>query len=106
MSEQLTVIAFMRAKPGAEEELGRRLMELVEPSRQETGCLNYDLHRSNTDPAVWVMYENWRSRADLETHFQTAPLQRLVKDKDRLLVGDIDMHYLSMSSEQATSRLA
>ncbi|PMS18843.1 antibiotic biosynthesis monooxygenase [Trinickia dabaoshanensis] len=104
MSEQLTVIAFMRAKPGAEEELGRRLMELVEASRQETGCLNYDLHRSNTDPAVWCMYENWRSRVDLDAHFQTTYLQRFAQDKDRLLAGDSDMHYLSMVSAQAASR--
>lgn len=101
MSEQLTVIAFLRAKPGAEEELGRRLMELVEGSRQEAGCLNYDLHRSNTDPALWVMYENWRSQADLDAHFQTEPLQRLGKDKAQLLVGDIEMHYLSMRSDWA-----
>lgn len=106
MSEQLTVIAFLRAKPGAEEELGRRLMELIEPSRQEPGCLNYDLHRSNTDPAVWCMYENWRSQADLDLHFQTEPLQRLVKDKEQLLVGDIEMHYLSMRSDRAASRPA
>jgi len=35
MSEPLTLIAFLRAKPGAEEELGRRLSALVEPTRRE-----------------------------------------------------------------------
>lgn len=42
---QLTNIAFIHAKPGSWEALGRRLA-LVEPSRQEPGCINYDLHRS------------------------------------------------------------
>ena len=38
MSEPLTLIAFLRAKPGAEEELGRRLSALVEPTRRARRC--------------------------------------------------------------------
>jgi hypothetical protein len=34
------------------DELGRRLTDLVEPTRTESACLNYDLRRSNEDPAT------------------------------------------------------
>jgi quinol monooxygenase YgiN len=43
---------------------------LVAPTRAESGCINYDLHRSNDDPSVWMLYENWRSPDDLEQHFK------------------------------------
>jgi hypothetical protein len=36
----LRVIAFVKAKDGKREELGRRLIALVDPSRTEAGCIN------------------------------------------------------------------
>lgn len=101
MTKKLTIIAFLRAKPGQEDELGRRLLELVETSRSEPGCLNYDVHRDQRDPAVYAMYENWRSAADLDEHFATAPLQRFLADRELLVEGGFDMHYLSMVSTTA-----
>lgn len=50
----VTNIAFIRAKSGRGDDLGDRLMELVEPSRDEAGCINYDLHRSEADPICGV----------------------------------------------------
>lgn len=35
----VTNIAFIRAKARQSEELGRRLLALVEPSRQESDCI-------------------------------------------------------------------
>ncbi|RKP50484.1 putative quinol monooxygenase [Trinickia fusca] len=96
--QQLTLIAHLQAKPGSEEELGRRLLKLVEPSRSEAGCINYDVHRSNDDPAQWVMYENWRSNADLDAHFAQPYLVEFVKDSADLLAKDMDIELLSMHS--------
>ncbi len=50
MSGQFTLVAFIMAKPGQEEELGRCLDALVAPMRSEAGCIDYDLHRSNEIP--------------------------------------------------------
>lgn len=46
----VTNIAFIRAKAGRSDALGQRLLALVETSRREAGCINYDLHRSDPDP--------------------------------------------------------
>ena len=77
MSTNLTLVAFLRARTGQSEELGRRLNALVEPTRTEAGCINYDLHRSNEDEAVWMLYENWRSAADLDAHFEMPYLEQV-----------------------------
>jgi hypothetical protein len=42
---QVTNLAFFRARRGQSEALGAALAALVEPTRLEAGCLNYDLHR-------------------------------------------------------------
>ena len=57
----VTNLAFLRARSGQSEVLGAALAALVEPTRLEAGCLNYDLHRSVDDADVWFVYENWRS---------------------------------------------
>jgi quinol monooxygenase YgiN len=102
MSSKLTLVASLRATPGQSEELGRRLNALVEPTRAEAGCINYDLHRSNEDRAVWMLYENWRSAADLNAHFETPYLKeaRLAE----VVEGDMDLRRLTMTTEPVDSR--
>jgi quinol monooxygenase YgiN len=75
---KVTNIAFIRAKSGQSEALGRGLLALVAPSRQEAGCINYDLHRSATDPDIWCVYENWSSADDLATHFTLPHMQAFI----------------------------
>jgi hypothetical protein len=40
----VTNLAFSRARPGQTQVLGSALSALVDPTRAETDCLNYDLH--------------------------------------------------------------
>ena len=55
----LTVITNMRAAPGKREAVRAALESLVEPTRQERGCVNYDLYQSIQDPDLFFFYENW-----------------------------------------------
>jgi quinol monooxygenase YgiN len=87
MTTPLTIIATLHALPGKEADLERRMLEMVEDTRKEEGCIDYDLHRSHEDPAVYVMIENWVDAAALDRHFATPHMQRLVAELPDL-VGD------------------
>ena len=65
---ELTNAAFFQAKSGKTEDLGARLLTLVEPTRLEPGCIRYDSLQSTDDPNAWLAYEVWRSPADFEAH--------------------------------------
>ena len=67
----LTVVATVTAGPGYEDEVGEILKKLIEPTRKEEGCIDYDFHRSIENPAVYVFYENWTSKAHLDRHLET-----------------------------------
>ena len=71
----LTVIAFMRAAPGKRDELRAALEALVEPTSQEEGYVNYDLHQRTEDPDRFFFYENWESDADLDAHLDAPHLR-------------------------------
>ena len=70
----LTVIAKLKAKSGREKQLGEMLQSLIEPTRAERGCINYDLHRSHDDPGLFLFYENWESRPLWEAHMKSPHL--------------------------------
>jgi len=85
MSKSLTVIAKVKAKPGKETEVLKHLLSLVEPSRKDPGCLNYDLHRSQEDPASFLFHENWVSRELLEKHLAKPDLQATLSQVGKLV---------------------
>jgi quinol monooxygenase YgiN len=66
--ELLTVIAYMKAAPGKEDELRSALMSLIEPTSQEAGYVTYDLHEAVDDPGTFFFYENWESAEHLDAH--------------------------------------
>jgi quinol monooxygenase YgiN len=94
----VTVVAYLTPRPGKEDETQDLLLSLVEPTRKEPGCIDYDLHRSNDDPCVFLFYENWRKKEDLDEHLTMPHLQPLFDRKDDLLAKDIDVKIYTMAS--------
>ena len=83
-AKTVTVIATFQAKPGKEAELRQALTGLVEPTRKEPGCINYDLHVLPETPGNFLFHENWTSKAHLDTHLQSAHIKALLPRVDEL----------------------
>jgi quinol monooxygenase YgiN len=67
------VIAMFVAAAGREHELGQLLGTLVEPTRQEAGCLRYDLLQGIPgESGDFVFVEEWESEAVLDAHSRSA----------------------------------
>jgi len=86
MPQLLTVVAEMQAKPGKEDDLRRAVLALIEPTRQEDGCVQYDLHVHSSDPSRFVFYENWTSQEHLDRHAASAHLKNFGAATADLLV--------------------
>ena len=99
----LTAIGICRAKPGQEEELGRRMQKLVAPTSVEPGCIRYDLYRSDTDSAIWVFCEQWESVAALDAHVDSPHFQTFLANKDEVLDGAPANYRLSLVMPSSTS---
>ncbi|GLP96362.1 putative quinol monooxygenase [Paraferrimonas sedimenticola] len=68
---QLTIVAKILAKQAHTELVKRELLRLLEPTRAEAGCINYDLHQDKDNPALFVFYENWQSRKLWRAHMES-----------------------------------
>ena len=52
--------------------------ELIEKTKQEQGCIAYDLYHDLKNKGHFVFIEEWIDRAALDAHVQSEHFQRLV----------------------------
>lgn len=73
--KKLTIIANIKAKKDQIYLVKAELEKLIDITRAEKGCLNYDLHQDNEDPTHFLFYENWESRDLWQTHMDNQHLK-------------------------------
>ncbi len=75
MSEQkLTIVARILVKPEKREFVKNELLKLIDITRTEDGCINYDLHQDNENENLFLFYENWANRDLWKKHMDNAHL--------------------------------
>jgi len=79
MANQLTIVARIEANQDKIELVKAELLKLIEPTLKEAGCIQYDLHQDNENPAVFVFYENWESRELWQAHMNNTHLAEYMK---------------------------
>ncbi|MCB1458206.1 MAG: antibiotic biosynthesis monooxygenase [Nitratireductor sp.] len=70
----LYLIAELTIKPGSLETVRAAVAPCLEATRKEPGCISYELFTSIEDETRLVFVERWKSRADLDLHFETPHL--------------------------------
>ncbi|WP_136443883.1 putative quinol monooxygenase [Pacificoceanicola onchidii] len=71
---KLTIVANIKANADKIDLVKAELEKLIEITRAEEGCINYDLHQDNENPAHFMFYENWESRELWQTHMSAPHL--------------------------------
>lgn len=92
-SKLLTVVAKLTAKPGQEDRLREELCRLVEPTKVESGCVQYDLHESKDEEGVFLFYENWTSTQALEQHLDSPHIHHLRSQEAVLLAKPVELTF-------------
>ena len=82
----LTILAQITAIRGKEDLVRTELEKLVDITRAEAGCLQYDLHIDNETPGFFVFYENWESRDLWQAHMKKTGITRPSRE---LLIWDL-----------------
>ena len=71
---KLTIVANIKANEDKIDLVKSELLKLIDITRAEEGCINYDLHQDNDNPAHFVFYENWESRELWQVHMSNQHL--------------------------------
>ena len=98
-SNQVTVLARIKAKPGLEQQVAEALTALVQPTRSEAGCINYDLHQSFDDKTLFMLYENWTSKKDLDEHLNMPYLRTFLSKAEDVLAQPVEITLWEMTTQ-------
>jgi quinol monooxygenase YgiN len=79
------------AKAGAESTLIALASVLLPLSRAEAGCMRYDFLQDPIDPSRFVFFELWKSRNDLNAHFQKPYFKSFAEKFPSLIEGEAEI---------------
>jgi quinol monooxygenase YgiN len=71
----LIIIARIQAKSEQVAVVKAEALKLINPTLKEQGCLQYDMHQDNQDPALFLFYERWATRELWQDHMQNTHLK-------------------------------
>ena len=74
-TKPLTIIARIEAKKNKIDLVKSELLKLIEPTRKEQGCLQYDLYQDNHNSKIFMFYESWESRELWQAHMNNEHLK-------------------------------
>ncbi|MBX3235237.1 MAG: antibiotic biosynthesis monooxygenase [Nitrospiraceae bacterium] len=101
----IRVVARVTARPDKVEELKHLLATLVEPTRQESGCLSYDLLQGTADDRDFTFVEQWIDQTAIDRHMQSAHVQEVLALVSELTAAQPDIRcYRCIEQEMPTAR--
>lgn len=81
-NQKVTIVAKILVKDEKRDFVRNELLKLIDATRAEEGCINYDLHQDNENPNLFMFYENWESRDLWQQHMQNEHLAEYLKVTD------------------------
>lgn len=97
-SSAVSHLVFARARTGKSEQLRERLLDLIEPSRNAAGCLNFTLQHSLQDPDLWLISGCWASEDAMNSWLTTPDLQVFSEVMQAYMVSSLDFHTFATPS--------
>jgi len=95
-SKTVKVIARITALSDQCEAMALMLMVLVEPTRKEEGCINYQFLQNTTDPGDFTFVEEWVSGSAIDAHLLTPYVHEAFSRAKPLLAKEPDIRRYSV----------
>ncbi len=81
--DNIVLNVHMEAVPGREQDLERELSALLEPTRKESGCLAYELHRDPEHPGRFMFYEKFKNQVALDQHLNSLHFKKFLDYREK-----------------------
>ncbi len=74
----VTIVAQIMAKAEHREAVKAELLNMILPTRQEAGCIEYRLHQDCDNQDLFLFFETWQDGESLQRHLQSPHYARYV----------------------------
>jgi quinol monooxygenase YgiN len=87
----LFIFARFHARPGQEAAVGEALLEIIQPTRHEPGCLSVHAFRSVRVPRLFYIHSRWADEAAFELHAVLPHTVRFLERVEPLVDHTLDI---------------
>jgi quinol monooxygenase YgiN len=87
----IRIVAKIVANPNSVDQVRAILSDLVEPTRNESGCISYELLQNRADQTDFTFIEEWQSNAAIDVHLKTAHITNALAKLPGLISGEPDI---------------
>lgn len=94
----LTIVAHIQIDPERIDAMMPLFDTLIAGTRKEVGCICYNLHQDNSDPAHFMFYETWESRTLWQDHLG-APHLKAFQDAAGSKIISVQIHEMTQVPE-------
>ena len=88
----IKVVAKNFAQENKINEIVELCKELVEKTRNEEGCIKYEVYQDGQDAKILTMIEEWENMQALEAHMKTEHFTRIVALLGKLMAKDMEIN--------------
>ncbi|KAB1229873.1 putative quinol monooxygenase [Chryseobacterium viscerum] len=100
MNREFKSVAVLRSKPEKREELKNALQQLIEPTRNEAGCIYYILFEDKKSLGTFYMWEAFKDDKAFEFHTQTEHFKNFAGRMDEWMSDPIQVIELERISQE------
>jgi len=98
-AKPFTMVVRLQLKDGMQDKFEAAFAKAAKETRKEKGCVTYELSREAKDGTRYLVYERWKSLADLDTHIKSAYITTLLGELKDMLVGAPEIKVLLPAGE-------
>lgn len=94
VAKPLAILAQFHVRDGTQELVEAAFANASISTANESGVIAYELHRERQAPTLFIVYEQWRSLADLDAHLRTPYIRELRRVIDSARLGEPEFRVL------------
>ncbi|ENO3978696.1 antibiotic biosynthesis monooxygenase [Aeromonas veronii] len=95
----VTLTAVFHAKPGFEKDLQKILKNMLNPSRNEPGCISYTLLNAIEHPQRFIFQEQFRDDEAFSEHTKKEYFKKMISESTSLLQQTPEITFYTVISE-------
>jgi len=89
--DSVKVVGKIEARPGKAGVVREILGKLIEPTRNENGCILYELWQNKSDETDFTFVEEWANEAALDAHAASQQLKNVAAELQGLITKPADV---------------
>ena len=94
-----TLVIALKVKADGANKFEAAFAKARTETRKEKGCLAYDLNRDAREAGRYLVYERWKTLADLEAHLASAHIKALFAEVGDLFDGEPELKVMLPAAE-------